>query len=123
MKMASNSTKSTPRVVQDRKVWVQVEVVYANLTRDCWGFLVMVQCFKVLTLTFFLKATPTHAPPHDFCRHKNSLVERVLATCRFNNLHWGWGGTRIPLDHSILFSDPSSFSPKITDTSNPFLER
>lgn len=53
MKMASNSTKSTPRVVQDRKVWVQVEVVYANLTRDCWGFLVMVQCFKVLTLTFF----------------------------------------------------------------------
>ena len=42
--------------------------------------------------------------------------------------HEGWttfigGGTRIPLDHSILFFHPSSFSPKIIDTSNPFLKR
>ena len=36
--------------------------------------------FQSANFNFYLKATPTHAPPHDFCRHKNSLVERALAT-------------------------------------------
>ena len=36
--------------------------------------------FQSADFNFFLKATPAHAPPHDFCRHKNSLVERALAT-------------------------------------------
>ena len=55
----SNSTKSTLRVVQDRKVLVQVEVVYANLTRDCWGFLdrtVWRICFVILYCSIFQSA-------------------------------------------------------------------